>query len=207
MATRARFAAVAGFGITTLLLFSFAAGPDTAVMRAHAAGYLWLALMMMSTLALGESFRVEAQNGALEGLLLLGVDPRAVYLGKALSNWIVLAALGLVCVPFIVVLYDASVTMGLPTLFGVIAAGTAGISAPGTLYAALSARARGRDVMLPLLLFPLVVPALVSAVKATELTLTGDPLEQLGGWTGLLVAFNLVYWPVCGLLFGRVVED
>ncbi|MFN7145213.1 MAG: heme exporter protein CcmB, partial [Myxococcota bacterium] len=82
-----------------------------------------------------------------------------------------------------------------------------GLVAPGTLYAALSARARGSDVLLPLLLFPLVVPALLSAVKSTALVLSGDPMDQLGGWMGLLAAFNLIYWSLCGLLFGRVVED
>jgi heme exporter protein B len=204
---RSRFTAVLAFGVTTLLLFSFASGPDTTLLRTNAAGYLWLALLLMSTLSLGESFRVEAQNGALEGLLLLPTDARAVFYGKAIANFAVLCALGLMLVPMMVALYDVTITMGFVSLAATIALGTAGLCAPGTLYAALASRARGRDVMLPLLLFPLVVPALLAAVKATQLSLTGDPMRQLPSWLGLLAAFNAVYWSLCGLLFGRVVED
>lgn len=204
---RSRLAAVAAFGFTTLLLFSFASGPDTTTLRAHAAGYLWLALLLCSTLSLAESFRIEMQNGALEGLLLLPTDARALYYGKALGNLAVLGGLGLALIPVMVVLYDVTMVEGLLLLMGVVGLGTAGLVAPGTLYAALSARARGSDVLLPLLLFPLVVPALVSAVNATSLVLSGDPMDQLGGWMGLLAAFNLIYWSLCGLLFGRVVED
>ncbi len=204
---RSRLGAVAAFGLTTLLLFSFANGPDTTMLRLNAAGYLWLALLLSSTLSLGESFRVEAQNGALEGLLLLPTDPRAIYYGKAFANLAVLTGLGVAMIPVMVALYDVSVVMGAARLAGVVALGAAGLVAPGTLYAALSARARGSDVLLPLLLFPLVVPALLSSVKATALVLTGDPMGQLGSWLGLLTAFNLIYWSLCGLLFGRVVED
>jgi heme exporter protein B len=204
---RSRFGAVLCFGVTTLLLFSFASGPDTAAMRANAAGYLWLGLLLMSTLSLAESFRVEQQNGALEALLLLPVSAPAIYYGKALANLAVLGALGFCLVPVMVGLYDATIAEGAPTLFGVIALGTAGLCAPGTLYAALSVRARGKDVLLPLLLFPLVVPVLLSAARATSLVLTGDPMGQIGSWCALLAAFDAIYWSLCGVLFGFVVED
>ncbi|MDP2306647.1 MAG: heme exporter protein CcmB [Pseudomonadota bacterium] len=205
--SRARLVAVGVFGLTTLLLFSFANGPDSTMLRANAAGYLWLALLLCSTLSLAESFRIEMQNGALEGLLLLPTDPRAIYYGKALANLAVLTGLGLALIPVMVALYDTSIPLGVHKLAGVIALGAAGLVAPGTLYSALAARARGSDVLLPLLLFPLVVPALLSCVKATSLILSGDPMSQLGSWVGLLVAFNVIYWSLCGLLFGRVVED
>lgn len=204
---RSRLVAVGMFGLTTLLLFSFANGPDSTMLRANAAGYLWLALLLCSTLSLAESFRIELHNGALEGLLLLPTDPRAIYYGKALANLAVLTGLGVALIPVMVALYDTSIPLGVPKLAGVIALGAAGLVAPGTLYSALSARARGSDVLLPLLLFPLVVPALLSCVKATSLILQGDPMSQLSSWIGLLVAFNVIYWSLCGLLFGRVVED
>ena len=84
--------------------------------------------------------------------------------------------------------------------------GAAGLSAPGTLYAAMTARMSGKQLLLPLMLFPLVVPVVVSAVKATSLAMLGDPMEQMGSWLTLLACFNLVYWSLCGLLFGKVVE-
>jgi heme exporter protein B len=105
-----------------------------------------------------------------------------------------------------VILYDAGTTR-LLGLAGILALGAAGLSAPGTLYAAMTAQARARQTLLPLLLFPLVVPVLLSAVKATALLILGDPMGQLRPWTLLLVCFDLIHWALCGLLFDRVVED
>jgi heme exporter protein B len=204
---RGRLGATFAFGLTTLLLFSFGAGPHSELLRQNAAGYQWLALLLMSTLSLAESFRIESQNAALEGLLLAPTPPVAVYFAKFLANFTVLFGLGTVLVPFVVVLYDVSPALGAGRWLGVIALGCGGLAAPGTLYAALSARARGRDVLLPVLLFPLVVPALVAATSATALVLGGDPMGQLGGWTQMLAAFDLLYAALCGALFSRVVED
>jgi heme exporter protein B len=105
-----------------------------------------------------------------------------------------------------VVLYDAG-TLRLLSLLGVIALGTAGLSGPGTLYAAMTSQTRARQTLLPLLLFPLVVPVLLAAVKATSLLILGDPMAQFRPWITLLAAFAVVHWSICGLLFGRVVED
>ena len=109
-------------------------------------------------------------------------------------------------VPLMVVLYDSPMPRPLE-LIGVIALGAAGLSAPGTLYAAMTYQARSRQTLLPLLLFPLVVPVLIAAVKATSLLILGDPMGQVRPWTLLLVAFDAIHWSLCGLLFGRVVED
>lgn len=204
--SRAQVAAIFVFGATSLLLFSFAIGPSAAALRQYAAGFLWLALMLSSTLTLAESFQSERENGALEGLLLLPTSPRALYYGKALANWAQLALLGVGLVPVTVVLYDAG-TSRLVGLLGVILLGTAGLSAPGTLYAAMTSQARARQTLLPILLFPLLVPVLLSAVKATSLLILGDPMEQIRSWTLLLLCFDLLHWSLGGLLFGRVVED
>ena len=204
--TRAQLVAVFVFGAAALLLFSFAVGPNAAVLRQHAAGFLWLGLLLASTLALADSFESEMAHRALEGLLLLPTDPRALYYGKAVANVLQLTLLGTALVPVMVVLYDAG-TARVGALVGVVALGAAGLSAPGTLYAAMTAQARARNTLLPLLLFPLVVPALLAAVKATSLLILGDPMGQLRAWMLLLVAFDAVYWSLCGLLFERVVED
>ena len=204
--TRGRFVAVLVFGATALLLFSFAIGPNAGALRQHAAGFLWLALLLASTLALGDSFHGEMEHRALEGLLLLPASPVGLYYGKALANWAQLALLGMALVPFMVVLYDAPPGRGV-ALAGLILLGTAGLSAPGTLYAAMTVQVRGNQTLLPLLLFPLVVPVLLAAVNATALVMTGDPMGQLRSWTLLLLCFDLIYASLCGLLFGRVVES
>jgi len=203
---RAQMVAIFTFGAATLLLFSFAIGPDSLSLRQHAAGFLWLGLLLASTLSLAEGFEREMEEQALEGLLLLPASARALYYGKAIANCAQLALLGAALVPVTVVLYDAGTTRLVP-LAGVILLGTAGLSAPGTLYAAMTAQTRGRHMLLPLLLFPLVVPTLLAAVKATSLLILGDPMGQLRPWASLLAAFAVLHWALAGLLFARVVED
>ena len=205
--TRAQAVAVFVFGATSLLLFSFAIGPNSGALRQHAAGFLWLALLLSSTLTLAESFHAEMEHRALEGLLLLPESPRSIYYGKAIANWLQLALLGIALVPIMVVLYDAG-TPQLGALVVVILLGTAGISAPGTLYSAMTSQTtRGKQMLLPLLLFPLIVPVLLAAARATSLIILGDPMEQGASWLRLLAAFDAIYWSLCALLFDRVVEE
>jgi heme exporter protein B len=204
--TRAHIMAAFIFGAITLLLLSFAVGPAAEALRRHAAGFLWLALLFSSTSALAESFQTETEDQALEGLLLLPVGAAAVFYAKALINWLQLALLGLALVPVMVILYDASAAR-LGALVGAIFLGAAALAAPGTLYAGMTARCRSQQVLLPLLLFPLVVPVLLASVKATGLALEGDPMGQLSSWLILLVACNAVYWSLFGLFFERVVDD
>jgi heme exporter protein B len=204
--TRAQFLAVLVFGATALLLFSFAIGPNAESLRLYSAGFLWLGLLLSSTLTLAESFQHEMENRAFEGLLLLPADARALYYGKAIANWLQLSILGTVLIPVMVVLYDAG-TNKVPAMIGIILLGSAGISAPGTLYAAMAQQAKAKQMLLPLLLFPLIVPVLLASVKATSLLILGDPMAQARSWTVLLAAFDAIYWSICGLLFDRVVED
>jgi heme exporter protein B len=204
---RTRLVATGAFAFANLMVFSFAGGLHSEAMRTSAAGFLWVGILLASTLALGESFRVEVQNNALEALLLLPVHPAALFYGKAIGNLVLLTLVGVVMVPFSVVLFDATPVGGVGRLLLTIPLGAAAISAPGTMHAALSSRARSRDVLLPLLLFPLVVPGLVAAVQATQLCFLGDAMGYYPGWIGVLVAFCLVQWALGGILFSHVVED
>jgi len=203
---RSRAFALACFAVTVLLLFSFAVGPDTAVMRSHASAYLWLAVLLSSTLLLSQSFQVEVEAGALEGLILAPIEPEALFYGKALSNTVQLVGLSLVITPFVLALFDGSFAEPLYWHAVLVVLGCAGVSAPGTLYAGLTARLDARQLLLPLLLFPLLVPALLAAVKGTDLLMEGDPMDQLTSWAGLLACFDLIYWSICGVLFPRVVD-
>lgn len=229
--TKARINALVFFAFATLLLFSFALGPETKILQKSAPGCIWLAILFSSVLALAESFRVESENASLDGVRLAPADARAIFLGKAVGNTILLFGLGWLLLPLLIALYDvsllptyeadggaaaarATVEVSWSALFanagrfaGVLLLGCLSISAPGTIYSAIANNARARDVLLPLLLFPLVVPALLASVKATSLVLQGDPMDQLDSWLALLVAFDVIYWSLGFLLFPRVVED
>lgn len=204
---RSRAFSLATFALTVLLLFSFAVGPDTATMQAHAGAYLWLALLLSSTLLLAQSFHIEVESGAIETVILAPTPPPALFYGKALANTAQLVGLGLVALPASVALYDVSFREGVVNMLPVLVLGGAGLAAPGTLYAALTARMGAKQLMLPLLLFPLIVPCLLASVKATTLVMLGDPMSQLPSWLRLLASFDLLYWAVCGVLFGRVIEQ
>lgn len=203
---RAQAAAVVIFGATALLLLSFAVGPNARALRELAGGFLWVALLFSSTLSLAESFRLEREQRGLEGMLLLGASPAAIFFGKAIANWMQLLLVGVGLLPVMVVIYDPSLH-NLPQLVGVLMLGTAAISAPGTLHAGMASQIRAQQVLLPLLLFPLVVPVLIAAVRASSLLLSGDPMGQARSWALLLLGFNGIFWPLCSLFFGQVIEE
>jgi len=202
---RAQLVALLGFSVVVLLLFSFAVGPDSNVLARHAGGYLWLALLLASTLLLARSLQVEVESGALESLLLAPVRAPAIFYGKAMANTVLLVIVAAVALPVDLALTGAQIQQLPPVLLAIVL-GAAGIAAPGTFYAALTARVAGRQLLLPLLLFPLIVPALLASVKATSLSMAGDPMGQLPSWLALLACFDVIYWSLCGLLFEKVVE-
>lgn len=204
--SRARLNGTIVFALLVLLLFSFAMGPLPKLLRQTAPGLYWLAILLSSVLSLNESLRVESENEALEGLRLLPVHGTAIFLGKALVNTFYLTIISVVLVPMTVAIYGIDIHGSLGTLFLVLLIGAAGISAPGTLYAAIAVQARARDLLLPLLLFPILVPALISAVKATILVVAGDAMGDLDTWLAVLTAFAAMYWVACALLFPRVIE-
>ncbi len=206
--------ALACFALTLLLLFSFAIGPDTKTMSLHAGAYLWMSLLLSSTLLLARSFQVEVEDGAIETLILAPASATRMFYAKALANAVQLAILAAVAVPAVYALYGVQLhgEVGgghrLGQLVSVVALGAAGLAAPGTLYAALTARLHARQLLLPLLLFPLVVPCLLAAVKATTLIVRPSLSEaEFTSWLALLACFDVLYWSVCGILFGRVIEQ
>jgi len=203
---RTRVLSLLCFTAIILLLFSFAVGPDTATLRRHCGGYLWLSLLFCSTAMLSRSLRIEEESGAMDSLLLAPISPIWIFLGKATANAIELFIIGLMTLPICFALCDVAIADSAWRLLVIIALGSAGLAAPGTLFATITERIQGQVLLMPLLLFPLVVPMLLAAVKSTSLILTGDLMDEGGDWLTLLVFFNAMYWPLCGVLFERVVE-
>ncbi|MFW6078664.1 MAG: heme exporter protein CcmB [Gemmatimonadota bacterium] len=204
---RANLNAVIAFAGVSLLLFGFALGPDAEALRGAAAGILWLTILFSGVLAFNRSYQVELEGGALETLLLYPGDRRALFVGKLLANLAFVIGIELLAVPVAAVLYDLPILRPLPGLLGVMLLGTVGFVTLGTFYAAISSRLRAREVMLPLLLFPLLVPVLIGAVEATSALLVGDPMGDASAWTRLLVVFDVIYLTVCVLAFEHVIEE
>ena len=201
-----RLAGLVSFGILTLLLFSFAVGPNSAMLNKHSAGYLWLATMFASANLFAQSFALEVEGGALEQLQMAPVSPASMFYGKALANVMQLLVVMVVMLPPLIALCDVSFRENPILLLLTMVLGAFGLAAPGAMYAAMTSRLSNQQLLLPLLLFPLIVPALLAAVKATSLIFFGDPMGQIASWLQLLAAFDVVYWSLCGVLFGRIVE-
>lgn len=203
---RSRVFGIFFFAFAVLLMVGFAT-PSQKALQEIAGGTLWLALLLASTRSLDQSYAVENENGAMDGLLLWPVDPVAIYYGKALANTVILMVVAFATVPLLLAVFNADIRGSLLMLFPIIALGCAALAAPGTFYGLITSQARGSSVMLPLMLFPLVVPAILAAANATTKIFEGDPMDQAGGWLGILVVFNAIHWSLAGFLYGWFLED
>lgn len=195
------------YATLTLLLFSFAVGPNSKVLEQHAAGYLWLATLFVSSNLFTQSFMIETEGGAIEQLQLAPIQAPALFYGKALANTVQLVVVMIAIMPPLIALCDVSFVGGFGLMFLTMILGAFGLAAPGGMYSAMTSRLSNQQLLLPLLLFPLIVPALLAAVKATSLIFFGDPMDQISSWLQLLFAFDVVFWALCGVLFGRIVES
>ena len=203
---RSRISGLFFFALAIVLMVAFAS-PSETVLKQFTGGVLWVGLLMASTRSLDQSYQVEFEHGAMEGLLLWPVDPVAIYYGKAIANTLILITVALFLLPLLIAIYDSPVQGELSNLLAAVVLGSAAIAAPGTLYGLITAQARGSSVLLPLLLFPLVVPAVLAASKLSTLAFETDPMSQSMSWIKVLVAYNALHWTISGLLYGKILED
>lgn len=199
--------AMAFFAALLLFIFSFAIGPDPELLGRVAGGLLWVGIVFTGTLSLGRTFQSEEMSGGLRNLRLYPGEVRAIYLGKLLGNLAVLLLVEALLFPAAAILFQLDLWSHAPGLAAIALLGTLGFSTVGTFYAALTVHLRAREVMLPLLLFPALVPVLLGAVNATDAVLSGDPLGRLGGWLRLLVAFDILFFVICTWIFPIVLEE
>lgn len=205
--TKATFNSVVFLAVLTLLLFGFALGPDAEALREAAAGVLWLTVLFSGVLAFNQSYQHELEGGALETLLLYPGDRRAIFIGKLAANLVFVLLVLLLIVPMAAILFDLPILRPFPGLVGVFGLGTFGFVTLGTFYAAMASRVRAREVLLPLLLFPMLVPLLVGAVAATRALLAGDVMGDAGSWMRLIAAYDLIFLVASLLAFEYIVED
>lgn len=203
---RSRVTGIFWFALAVALMVAFAT-PESAILTRIAGGTLWLGLLLASTRSLDQSYAVEHEHGAMEGLLLWPVDPLAIYYGKALANTLVLVGVAFAILPLVIAIFSAPVKGSLADLALILVLGCGALAAPGTLYGLITSQARGSSVLLPLLLFPLVVPALLAAANATTKVFEGDPMGQASSWIGLLFAFDAIHWSLSGFFYGLILED
>jgi heme exporter protein B len=182
------------FAVACVLIFAFAFVKEGRPVEDAAAGILWIAIAFSGTLALGRTFERERYGETLRALLLAPAPRAALYVGKLLGMLVLLAVAEALLVPMIALLFQASLFSRPVLLAGLLAGGTIGFSAVGTLFAAMLVRARSRDVLLPVLLYPIIIPVIIAGVRGTAALLGAEPDEPTAiMWIGILAAFDAVF--------------
>jgi heme exporter protein B len=194
------------FSLLLLFVFQFALGPDRERLAGVLPGVLWLGFILSGLLALGRTFLVEREHDCWEGLLLAPGDKSAIYLGKLAGNLALMTVVETLVLALFVVFFDIDLARAFPGLLVVVALGTLGLAAVGTLFAAMTAHIRAREVLFPVLLLPVQVPVLLATVKATEALLLGEPLAAVAHWIKLLAAADVIYLVVGLLTFDAILE-
>jgi heme exporter protein B len=203
--SRELFSAMLVFSLLIILIFNFALELDIKTRQSVTAGVLWATFAFAGTLGLNRSMAIEKDRGCLDGLLLAPVDRSAIYFGKVISNLAFMLIVEIIVLPVYSVLYNVNLFQ--PGLLLVILLGSIGYAGVGTLLAAMSVQTRTRDILLPILLFPVVIPVLLAAVKASSGFLTGADLADILLPINLLIAYDIIFIAVAFMVFDSVVEE
>ena len=195
------------FGIVVLVIFNFALESVRETIRAAVPGVLWVSFAFAGTLGLNRMYAAEKENSCLQGLLMLPIDRGVIYIGKTLAATVFMLVSEVVIFVFGLVFFNLSVWREIPWLALVFVLGTLGFTAVGSLLSAVSVNTRMREVLLPLILFPVILPILVNAVEATNIILNTLDYRALKLPLTIMAVFTLVFGTVSYLLFEFVLED
>jgi heme exporter protein B len=205
--TKENFNAVVFLAALMLLLFGFALGPDPDALRNAAAGVLWLTVLLSGVMAFNRSYQLELEGGALEWLLLYPGERWPIFVGKLAANLVFVLLVEAIVLPVAAVLFHVPLLRPMPGLAGVFLLGTFGFVTLGTFYAAMASRIRAREVLLPLLLFPMLIPLLVGAAEATAALLSRDVMGDARQWIKLIAAFDIIFFVASVFAFEHVIEE
>ncbi|MBV9711612.1 MAG: heme exporter protein CcmB [Ktedonobacteraceae bacterium] len=191
------------FALLVLVIFNFAFDLRIDNKAAVAPGALWVAFIFASLLGLGRTIAAEQEHGSMDRLLLCPVDRKAIYLAKLLGNLLFIGVVEIIALPIFAALFDVPLFVG--ALIPIVLLGTLGIATIGTLFSAMAAATQARELLLPLLVFPLIVPIVIAAVRATG-SLLLPPVNE-PPWIGLMIAFDAIFLSVSMLMFQYVIEE
>ncbi len=203
--TKENLSAMIVFSLLVLVIFNFAFELQGLDITVVGSGVLWTAFTFSGILGLGRSFAAEKDKGSLEGVLLSPVDRGAVFIGKAISNFLFISVMEAVTLPLFAVLNNAAIPWW--PLVPYIILGTIGFAAMGTLLSAVASSTKMREVMLPILLFPVAVPLLMAAVKLTSGALQAHAFSEVANWFSILIAYDAIFLVVSFWVFEYVVEE
>jgi heme exporter protein B len=195
------------FAVLILVIFNFAFDPGNPAIREAAPGILWVSLLFPGVIQLNRSFQSEREEGTLYALVLTPVDRGLLFLGKFLANWTLLLLVDLAVLVAFVFFFNVSVTLRLLWLLLLVVLASVSLSAVGTLFASIVSGIASREVLLPILLFPIIVPVIIAAVSASREVLSMAELQHVYSWVRLLVGCDVVFVVGAYVLFDFVVGD
>ena len=205
MRSKELLSAMLVFALLVIMIFNFALELDIKTRNSVTSGVLWVTFAFAGTLGLNRSMAIEKDRGCLDGLLLAPVDRSAIYFGKVISNFAFMLIVEVIVLPVYSILYNTNLFK--PGLLLVILLGSIGYTAVGTLLSAMSVQTRTRDVMLPILLFPIILPILIAAVRASGGYLQDLPFDQILPWLNLLIVYDVIFIAIAFMVFDYVVEE
>jgi len=206
--TKEVFNSSAVFALLVIVIFSMAFEPTSAEARALSGGLLWVAFTFSGMLALSRTFAREVPNDCLLGLQMAPISPAAIYVGKLASNLLFLGLLELLLLPLFALFYNVPLLDHASMLVLIILLGSWGLAAVGTTFAAISTTVRLRELMLPVLLFPIEIPLILSLVEATTAVLQGtDPIVETRVWLRICLGFDVIFTILSLYLFAHILED
>jgi heme exporter protein B len=203
--SRELLSAMLVFALLVILIFNFSLELDAKTRATVTSGVLWVTFAFAGTLGLNRSMAMEKDRGCLDGLLLAPVDRSAIYFGKAIGNLIFMLIVEAIVLPVYSILYNTNLFR--PGLLVVILLGSIGYIAVGTLLSSMAVQTRTRDILLPILLFPLVVPVLIAAVKASNGFLQALEMPDIWPWLNLLIVYDVIFLAISLMVFDNVVEE
>ena len=205
--TRERLAAMGAFAVLAAVLFNFSIDATATRPQDVAAGLIWMTLVFGGLLGVGRTFHLENQDGAMQGVLTSPTPKDAVFLGKMLANFVLLFVVSLLVLGVFMLFFSLELGTSPAMLVLVLGLGSLGFVALGTLFAAMSSGTSMGETLLPILIFPLLLPMVIYGVGATTRLMAGRPLLEVEGSVRMLAAFALVAVAVGATLFRFVVED
>ena len=194
------------FVLIVIVLFSFTFDPTSSESRRFGPGLLWLAFLFAASLMFQPSFLREQTNDTLAALRLAPIDPFSILAGKMAANFLFLLLVEIILLPIFAIMYNTAIIPVLPQLILVLALGTFAMATTGTVFSAVSAQARLRELLLPLLLLPVLAPVLIASTEATA-GLLRDPAELPRVWVTFLVAFDVIFLTAAWLVGEYLLEE
>lgn len=203
--SRELLSAMLVFALLVIVIFNFALDLEPRLRLPVTPGVLWVTFAFAGTLGLNRSMAIEKDRGCLDGLLLAPVDRSAIYFGKAIGNLIFMLLVEIIVLPVYSLLYN--INLFNPGLLLVTLLGSIGYVVVGTLLATMAVQARTRDILLPILLFPVVLPVILGAVKGSAGFLNGLEMVEIWPWINLLIAYDVIFLAIAFMVFDFVVEE